>query len=295
MWGRNTIHQLLLVRCGSWNYFLDTRSASKQLLEYIFMYFQPWSQSFEQPDITIQDIYRLKSNLQSFSMLLWLAFPSGIWEKDFNGLMRLFHSQGSTSKCQILLTLLFSYFQRILFILSSPLFYTKYVRLPKANDPVPLKICQNAKFWPFFKDAIGVTDGSHIHSSPPAVDRSASRNCKGYFSQNCFFACSFDLLFVYALTGWEGSASDARVWEDAHSKDFSVPEGKYYLVDAGFPSCKELLTPYRSVRYHLAEWGRAGVRYECIHRLILSAHLNMTGPQRRKNCLIFSMLQPAML
>ena len=43
-------------------------------------------------------------------------------------------------------------------------------------------------------------------------------------------------------------------------KDFKVPEGRYYLADAGFPSCKELLIPYKAVRYHLAEWGRANVR-----------------------------------
>jgi hypothetical protein len=32
------------------------------------------------------------------------------------------------------------------------------------------------------------------------------------------------------------------------------------LADAGFPVCDELLTPYRAVHYHLAEWGCAGVR-----------------------------------
>ena len=40
-----------------------------------------------------------------------------------------------------------------------------------------------------------------------------------------------------------------------------VPEGKYYLADAGFGACDQLLLPYRGVRYHLAEWGRANVRY----------------------------------
>jgi hypothetical protein len=40
-------------------------------------------------------------------------------------------------------------------------------------------------------------------------------------------------------------------------KGFVVPEGWYHLADAGFPSCKELLIPYKAVRYHLAEWGRA--------------------------------------
>jgi hypothetical protein len=40
-----------------------------------------------------------------------------------------------------------------------------------------------------------------------------------------------------------------------------VPEGFYYLADAGYPHCKELLVPFRGIRYHLQEWGAAGVRY----------------------------------
>jgi hypothetical protein len=45
---------------------------------------------------------------------------------------------------------------------------------------------------------------------------------------------SKDVSFVYCLPGWEGSASDARVYEDARAKDFAIPEGKYYLADAGY-------------------------------------------------------------
>jgi hypothetical protein len=60
-------------------------------------------------------------------------------------------------------------------------------------------------------------------------------------------------------SGWEGSAADARVYHDARTTDFTIPEGKYYLADAGFASCDELLVPYRNVRYHLAEWGRAAL------------------------------------
>ena len=69
------------------------------------------------------------------------------------------------------------------------------------------------------------------------------------------------MLFTYILTGWEGSATDARVWADALAKGFSVPEGFYYLADAGYPHCKELLVPFRGVWYHLQEWGAAGVQY----------------------------------
>jgi len=92
----------------------------------------------------------------------------------------------------------------MLFIFSSTPFYTKYVCLPKAGDPIPPEIHYNPKFWPYFKDAIGALDGSHIHSAPPAKERASSRNWKGFISQNCLFGCSFNLQFVFAYTGWEG-------------------------------------------------------------------------------------------
>ena len=61
------------------------------------------------------------------------------------------------------------------------------------------------------------------------------------------------MLFLYAMTGWEGSANDAHIWKDACSKNLVIPNGKYYLADAGYPSCEELLIPYQNVCYHLAE------------------------------------------
>ncbi|KAJ3688955.1 hypothetical protein LUZ61_018119 [Rhynchospora tenuis] len=35
-----------------------------------------------------------------------------------------------------------------------------------------------------------------------------------------------------------------------------IPEGKYYLVDAGFMTTSSLITPYRGTRYHLKEYSR---------------------------------------
>jgi hypothetical protein len=137
-----------------------------------------------------------------------------------------------------------------------------HVYLPNNASLVPIKIRNNPKFWPYFKDAIGAVDGSHIHAAPPLCDRPSYHNRKGFISQNCLFICDFDLKFIYTLTGWEGSATDACIWEDARTNydSLNIPPGKYFLADAGFPSCDELLVPYRGVRYHLAEWGRASVR-----------------------------------
>jgi DDE superfamily endonuclease len=76
------------------------------------------------------------------------------------------------------------------------------------------------------------------------------------------------------MTGWEGSASDARVFESALNCDLKIPKGTYLLADAGFPHCKQLLVPYRGIRYHLAEWGQAKLRYcvsEIHYKMILIA------------------------
>lgn len=143
----------------------------------------------------------------------------------------------------------------MLFIFSSPPFYTNYVRLPNANDPIHPNIQNNDKWYPFFKDAIGAIDGTHIICSPSREERNTVLNRKGLPTQNCLIACSFDLLFLYVLSGWEGSASDAFIYHNARENSLPIPPGKYYLADAGFPNCEELLVPYRGIRYHLQEWG----------------------------------------
>ena len=73
--------------------------------------------------------------------------------------------------------------------------------------------------------------------------------------------CSFDLKFGFGYTGWEGSTTDSQVWEAALDCGFNIPDGRYYLADAGYPEEPQLLLPYWGVRYHLAEWNQAGQKY----------------------------------
>jgi len=125
---------------------------------------------------------------------------------------------------------------------------------------VPSKIRNNTKFFPYFRDCIGALDGSHIPAKVPEEMRAACRNRKGFTSQNVLAACSFDLCFSYILPGWEGSAHDGRVLSNALDRDFVIPNGKYYLADAGYGLSTKILTPYRGVRYHLNEQARANAR-----------------------------------
>ena len=92
----------------------------------------------------------------------------------------------------------------------------------------------------------------------PVAKQEPYRNRKQGLSQNMMVACDFDLKFVHVHARWEGSASDARVLQDALNHGFSVPPGKFYLVDAGYANTPQFLAPYRGTRYHLQEQGRAG-------------------------------------
>jgi DDE superfamily endonuclease len=145
---------------------------------------------------------------------------------------------------------------------SSPPFYTKYVHLPRASEATPSSILNNPKFFPFFQNALGGMDGTHINCCPSAAERDHDGcwNRKGGLSQNCLACCSFDLRFLYLVSSWEGSAADGALFSNSRFTDLTIPNGKFYLADAGFGACDSLLVPYHGVCYHLAEWGRANIR-----------------------------------
>ncbi|KAF7288467.1 putative nuclease HARBI1-like protein [Mycena chlorophos] len=137
-------------------------------------------------------------------------------------------------------------------------FYTKHVHLPPNSTPPEVKATR--KFYPYFRECRGAIDGSHFSAWVPVASMPRYRNRKGFIGQNILAACNFALIFVYVLSGWEGSAADSHIYNYARKADFAVPLGKYYLADAGFPLCDALMTPYRGVRYHLKEWGSANLR-----------------------------------
>ncbi|CAI9778726.1 unnamed protein product [Fraxinus pennsylvanica] len=62
--------------------------------------------------------------------------------------------------------------------------------------------------------------------------------------------------FTFVLAGWEGSAYDSRLLRSATLRQghrLTIPVGKYYLVDAGFPLVPGFLTPYHRTRIYDAE------------------------------------------
>lgn len=143
-------------------------------------------------------------------------------------------------------------------MLTSREVYHTYVKLPPDNS-TPLDNILNSRnrgrYIPYFRESLGALDGSHIPVHVPEINRAAYRNRKGDISQNVLVACTFDMKIVYVLSGWEGSASDSRIFEDTRISDFRIPPECYYLGDAGYANSDAVMVPYRGVRYHLKEWG----------------------------------------
>ncbi|KIK13573.1 hypothetical protein PISMIDRAFT_50956, partial [Pisolithus microcarpus 441] len=54
------------------------------------------------------------------------------------------------------------YFKKMVDTFSEGPIYGTYVCLPRADSPIPSCITNNPKFYPFFKDAIGAINGTHI-------------------------------------------------------------------------------------------------------------------------------------
>ncbi|KAK5812190.1 hypothetical protein PVK06_027606 [Gossypium arboreum] len=136
--------------------------------------------------------------------------------------------------------------------------YKLVIRLP--DESIPSEIRNNPRFYPYFKDCIGALDGTHVRASVPLNIQGRFRSRKGGTTQNVLAAITFDLKFSYVLAGWEGSAHDSRILSDALSRPrgLRIPEGQYYLADAGYGIHNGFITPYRGVRYHLKEFSAQG-------------------------------------
>ncbi|CAO2201993.1 unnamed protein product, partial [Urochloa humidicola] len=139
------------------------------------------------------------------------------------------------------------------------------------------KITNNpGRFYPYFEGCIGALDGTHIPAFVPENIVNRFRGRKSYPTQNVLAAVDFDLRFTYVLAGWEGSAHDSVILRSAlqRSNGIPMPEGKYYLADAGYAARPGILPPYRGVRYHLKEY-EGGRRPETPQELFNLRHSSL--------------------
>ena len=93
------------------------------------------------------------------------------------------------------------------------------VDIIKPSDPqfkeVPDKIRNDDRYWPYFKNCIGVIDGTHIPVVVPRDRKIPYIGRKGVTTQNVMAVCDFNMCFTFAWAGWEGAAHDARVFLEA--------------------------------------------------------------------------------
>nr|KAJ0198186.1 hypothetical protein LSAT_V11C700348180 [Lactuca sativa] len=123
---------------------------------------------------------------------------------------------------------------------------SKYIIKANANynETIPEHILNNPRYtyYPYFKDCIGAIDGTHMKASVPQRDQIKYIGRKNCVTQNIMTTCDFSMCFTFAWAGWEGTAHDMRIFNEArrrHEVKFPLPaDGKFYLVDAGYPNTK---------------------------------------------------------
>ncbi|XP_073120626.1 uncharacterized protein [Henckelia pumila] len=60
---------------------------------------------------------------------------------------------------------------------------------------------------------------TYISVHVPTREKAKYRTRKGILAVNVLGVCDQNMNFIYALTGWEGSAADARVLRDSLTQD----------------------------------------------------------------------------
>ncbi|KAL4580225.1 hypothetical protein LXL04_016410 [Taraxacum kok-saghyz] len=118
------------------------------------------------------------------------------------------------------------------------------------NDVVPNYILNNRRYYPMFKDCIGAIDGTHVRASVGRHEEAKFIGRKGYATLNIMVVCDFDMCFTFVWAGWEGTAHDTRIFNEALRRNelqFPHPRGdQYYVVDAGYPNTNGYLAPYKA-------------------------------------------------
>ncbi|KAL8512147.1 hypothetical protein ACS0TY_018559 [Phlomoides rotata] len=84
----------------------------------------------------------------------------------------------------------------------------------------------------FFVGCLGALDATYIDLHVPLCDKPRFRTRKGRISMNVLGACDRNMMFVYVLPGWEGSAADYRVLRNAvlRPNGLKVPKGIYCFI-----------------------------------------------------------------
>ena len=83
------------------------------------------------------------------------------------------------------------------------------------NQNVPDYILNIPRYYPIFKDCIGAIDGTHVKASVAQHEQAKYIGRKGYATQNIMVVCDFNMCFTFVWAGWEGTAHDTRIFNEA--------------------------------------------------------------------------------
>ncbi|XLS57283.1 hypothetical protein HN51_007038 [Arachis hypogaea] len=122
------------------------------------------------------------------------------------------------------------------------------------GSTVPPEIFNSGgRFYPYFKNCIGALDGTHIRVKVPKEEVSRYKGRKCFPTMNVLATCTFDLKFTYVLPGWEGSASDLRILENAiHNEDNLNVSQRYLSIEKSYrPETKR-----KKVKPMIRYWSR---------------------------------------
>jgi hypothetical protein len=94
-------------------------------------------------------------------------------------------------------------------------------------------------------------DGTNVKVFYLESMKSRVRCRKGCTCTNPMTACDGDKKLFYVFSGWEGSISDARVFNSGLKKE--MRSGDWLLLDGRYGFLPQGLVPYRGNRHHLRE------------------------------------------
>ncbi|KAM0052193.1 putative harbinger transposase-derived nuclease domain-containing protein [Helianthus debilis subsp. tardiflorus] len=146
-------------------------------------------------------------------------------------------------------------------VLNAMMSFAREVINPTSSNAIANTSERHRKLKQIFPRAIGALDGTLVHAVVPVDQQTRYRGRgKGECFQNVLAICDFDMIFTFVWAGWEGIAHDSRdLKEVAFNPTFGFsfpPPDKYYLCDAAYTNTRGFMTPYRNMRYWLADFRR---------------------------------------
>lgn len=121
-----------------------------------------------------------------------------------------------------------------------------------------------------FDGLYGAMDGTHVPMRVYSFETDRYRNRKTFISTNVLLLCSMEMQILFCYAGYEGCGHDSAVFKcSALQQIFEQISGDYFVLgDAGYALSPSVLTPFRSVRYHLQEYvGNVPKDYKELYNL----------------------------